>query len=521
MKKRTLKGLSIIMILALFVSLLEGCAPKTKDTDSDGVGYYWEDAKYRSELASEFGPNTRPYYDEEVGEFDVDGYFASRGWALDDSDGWHRAYSSVSDGNEETGEFDSDDSAPHISLYLGWEECQFCALDVGNLASVRISTTSISSLCPVKGGERNGVFPVRFTEAVDAVLSRLASGESDAESIEAIKVACCDVSVLTYDEAETLFPAGPAVKRSVWHWYDQTTGAFDGSDFLSHYGFDEPDTVGFGTYGFWHCDGDTYLCLILDPRGSMFTVESIGGIRTVQGVCRSDGGDRVRFLGEKAPKALIVTLNAVLDRMLAYKAGELDDLEESLEAIEVEGVSMNVLTDDEAEAEELDMPEDEQPVYSEANDIVKIGDRDIVLVNHIDEWRDSDGRISIEALFDSFDMWLRDNGDGTLMAYRYSQTFELYASRQTDLIDSFSVELRNDDGDVAYQITVKRLNDNAIEETAEGFQISRDLAWLLLYTIEEWNYRRDMDDDMRTIANGNVLGQDLMVEVIPFPQKTP
>ncbi len=520
MKKRTLKVLSIILVAMLLVAMFGGCAKKVDNTDSDGVGYRWEDAKYRSELASEFGPNTRLYYDEETGEFDVDGYFASRGWALDDSDGWHRTYIlAPTDSNKETVECDSDGSAPHISLYLGHEECQFCALDVGNLASVRISTTSIASLCPVKGGERNGVFPVRFIEAVDAVLSRLASGESDAESIEAIKVGCCEVSVLTYDEAEALFPAGPAVKRSVWHWYDQTTGAFDGSDFFSHYGFDEqPDTAGFGTYGVRHRDGDAYLCLMLDPRGSMFTVESIGNIRSVQGVCKSDGGDRVRFLGEKAPKALIVALNAVLDRMSAYKAGELDNLEESLEAIEVEGVSMNVLTDD--EAEELDMPEDEQPAYPEANNTVNIGDRDIVLVNHIDEWRDSDGRISLEALFDSFDMWLRDYGDGTLTAYRYSQTFELYASQADGLIDSFSVEFR-DNGDVAYQITVKRLNDNAIEETAEGFQISRDLAWLLLYTIEEWNYRREtLNDDMCAITN-DALGQDLMVEVIPFPQKAP
>ena len=515
-KKRTLKLLSIIMILALLVVMFGGCAKKVEDTDNDS-GYDWEDAQYRSELASEFGPNTRPYYDEVAGEFDVDGYFASRGWGLDDSDGWHRTYSLAPDGNEETGEFDSDGSVPRISLYLGWEECQFCALDVGNLASVRISTTSIWYLCPVKGGERNGVFPARFIEAIDAVLSRLAS-DCDAESIEAIKVAC-EVSVLTYDEAEALFPAGPAVKRSVWHWYDQTTGAFDGSDFFSHYGFDEqPDTVGFGTYGVRHRDGDAYLCLMLDPRGSMFTVESIGNIRSVQGVCKSDGGDRARFLGEKAPKALIVALNAVLDRMSAYKAGELDNLEESLEAIEVEGVSMNVLTDD--EAEELDMPEDEQPAYPEANNTVNIGDRDIVLVNHIDEWRDSDGRISLEALFDSFDMWLRDYGDGTLTAYRYSQTFELYASQADGLIDSFSVEFR-DNGDVVYQVTVKRLNDNAIEETAEGFRISRDLAWLLLYTIEEWNYRRDtLNDDMRAITN-DALGQDLMVEVISFPQNTP
>ena len=211
MKKRSLKLLSIMMILALLVAMSGGCAKKVEDTDTnndDSVGDYWEDAQYRSELASEFGPNTRPYYDGEAGEFDVDGYFASHGWALDDSDGWHRTYS--------TGELNSDGSAPHISLYLGWEECQFCALDVGNLASVRISTNSIMHLCPVKGGERNGVFPARFMDEVDAALSRFASGDCDADGIEAIRAACHDdISIVTYDEAEEIFPAGPPVKWSV------------------------------------------------------------------------------------------------------------------------------------------------------------------------------------------------------------------------------------------------------------------------------------------------------------------
>ena len=510
MEKRSLKLLSIVLATVLLVAMFGGCAKKVNDTDNDSIGYRWEDAQYRSELASEFSPNTRPYYDEETGEFDVDGYFASRGWDLDDSDGWHRTYIlAPTDSNKETVECDSDGSAPKICLYLGWEECQFCALDVGNLASVRMSTTSISFLCPAKGGERNGVFPARFMDEVDAALSRFASGDCDAEGIEAIQAACHDdISIVTYDEAEGVFPAGPPVKWSVWRWYDQTK-------FFSYYGFLSPDNVGFGTYGARHRDSDAYLCLMLDPRGSMFTIESIGNIRSIQGICElsyDENDPVVRSLDEKAPGALLVALNAVFDRMSAYKAGELDNLEEALEAIEVEGVSMNVLTDDEAEESKTNPPE--------AANVVKIGSREIALVNNIDDWRDSSGNISLEALFDDFGMTFYGNselvgGDG------YSMSFNLYIDNADGPIECLWAQLGNN-GDVVYRVRIKRFNDEFIEETAEGVQISGDLAWLLLYAIEEWNYRRDtLDDDMRAIADGNALGQDLMVEVIPFPQKAP
>ncbi len=324
-----------------------------------------------------------------------------------------------------------------------------------------------------------------------------------------------DTDKVTYDEAEEIFPAGPPVKWSVWHWYDQTTGVFNDSDFFSHYGFVAPDNVGFGTYGARHRDGDAYLCLMLDPRDSMFTIESVGNIRSIQGICEfsyDDNAPVVRSLDEKAPRALLVALNAVFDCMLAYKAGELDNLEEALEAIEVEGVSMNILTDDEAEESKTNLPE--------AANVVKIGSKEIALVNNIDDWRDSSGNISLEALFDDFGMSFYGNrelvgGDG------YSMSFNLYINNADGPIECLGAQFRNN-GDVVYRVKIQRFNDEVVEETAEGVQISGDLAWLLLYAIEEWNYRRDtLDDDMRTIADGNTLGQDLIVEVIPFPQMAP
>ena len=141
---------------------------------------------------------------------------------------------------------------------------------------------------------------------------------------------------------------GPEVRKNVLCWYDQESNTFDLEGCFSEYGLCQLQYEGYGVFSARaKAPAETCVNLMLSPQsGSMFIIDGIDGIRSIEGICSEPDTVYVKGYPDQAvPKALLVELNAVLDRITDSEYSNC--LKESLGAISVNGCTINVTSYDE------------------------------------------------------------------------------------------------------------------------------------------------------------------------------
>ena len=509
MKRRTLKYIKVFFVALCAIAVIVGtmgCHTQETERQTDGAVQAQEcsvfpKAESGVDLNDFFVADEEPEVDT-YGDFDLQEYL--------NACGWDRNYT-----RPEYGEYAVDSSlfeGAHASLTLdGYEHTMFVIRDICGLALVRIESDYPHERVRIVDSDHDEIsseFLIVMNEVFDCI-REAEDADSLEKSLEVIRASYAEISVLTYEEAEALFPEGPEVEHEVRNWYNELSNTFDLSAFLANYGWGDDD-INYASYGLRKISSDNgTIYLRLDPREAAFVVDA-GGI-VAEGVWDVSESESVRIprIGENAPKSLLVALNAVLDRVT--KGCHEDDLE----AFEVEHMTVKLC----GNMEDTSVSKMLNP---EARHVIEIGGKQIATVNSVDDWRldPTSPRLVPELMFDSFDLsdysdW---SDDHMIVGYRYDTRLNMWAEDE-DAINAFSLELLFEDGSPAYQIIVKRFGDKDIVETTDEWNASRDLLDILIFTLEEWRYERtELGDHLMEFADGNGLGDSLYLEVVQFQE---
>ncbi|MBR6168839.1 hypothetical protein IKQ74_02755 [Candidatus Saccharibacteria bacterium] len=150
------------------------------------------------------------------------------------------------------------------------------------------------------------------------------------------------------ESVDRAFLEEPEVRKSALSWYDQKSNTFDLEGCFSEYGLGQLQYEGYGVFSAKaKAPAETHVNLMLSPQsGSIFIVDGIDGIRSIECVCSEPDTAYVKgYSDQVVPKALLVELNTVLDRITDSEYSNC--LEESLEAISVNGCTISVTSYDE------------------------------------------------------------------------------------------------------------------------------------------------------------------------------
>ena len=507
MKRRTLKYIKVFFVALCAIAVIVGtmgCHTQETERQTDGAVQAQEcsvfpKAESGVDLNDFFVADEEPEVDT-YGDFDLQEYL--------NACGWDRNYT-----RPEYGEYVVDSSlfeGAHASLTLdGYEHTMFVIRDICGLALVRIESDYPHDRVRIVDSDYDEISS-KFLVAMNEVFGCIREAEdadSLEESLEAIRVSPVEISVLTYEEAEALFPEGPEVEHEVRNWYNELSNTFDLSAFLANYGWGDDD-INYVSYGLRKISSDNgAIYLRLDPREAAFVVDA--GDIVAEGIWDVSGNPRsvwIPRIEENAPKPLLVALNVVLDRVT--KSCREDDLE----AFRVGYMSVRYLSS-------MEDTSVSKMLNPEAKHIISIGGKQIATVNSVNDWRldSASARLVPELMFDSFDLRsYSDQSDHMIVGYRYNMRLNMWAEDE-DAINAFSLELLFEDGSPAYQVIVKRFGDERVVETTDWWNASRDMLDILIFTLEEWGYdQAELGDHLNEFGNGNKLGESLYLEVIQF-----
>jgi hypothetical protein len=267
-----------LCVIAVIVGTM-GCHTQETERQTDGAVQAQECSVFPKAESGGIDLNDFFVADEEP-EVDTYGDFDLREYL--NACGWDRNYT-----RPEYGEYVVDSGmfqGAHASLTLdGYEHTMFVIRDICGLALVRIESDYPHDRVRIVDSdydEISSIFLVAMNE-VFGCIREAEDADSLEESLEAIRVSPVEINVLTYEEAEALFPEGPEVEHEVRNWYNELSNTFDLSAFLANYGWGDDD-IKYASYGLRKISSDNgTIYLRLDPREAAFVVDADGVVYAI------------------------------------------------------------------------------------------------------------------------------------------------------------------------------------------------------------------------------------------------